>query len=132
MKKANLPPEIVALLAEEANYHIQPFITSIVPKEVHKEKLVKDFIACFEPADSNSEVYGSHDVCSRLFGWKLDRSSFLNEYWVDIGYYGISRVWAKNKASVRKRVLAVGYKDIHKIVLVKKFDKEAFINSLTS
>ena len=131
MKKVNLTPEIVALLAKEANYYIECFIHPIVPDETHRKVLVKTFIACFEPTDSNSEVYESYNVCSRLFGWELDRRNFLNEYWVDTKHT-IVRVWAKNKASVRKYFKEAGYSDSCTIVLVKKFDKVAFINSLTS
>lgn len=131
MKKLNLTPEIVALLTKEAYYYIKPAPYSIAPEEIHREKLVKDFIACFEPADSNSEVYETPDVCSRFLGWELDRSSFLNEYWVDIENVVI-KVWAKNRASVRKYYKDAGYYHIYKIVLAKKFDKVAFINSLTS
>ena len=131
MKKVNLTPEIVALLTKEATNYIRSFIHPRVPEEIYKNKLVKDFIACFEPADSNSEVYERYNVRSRLLGWELDRSYFLNEYWVDIEHT-IARVWAKNKASVRKYFEEAGYDDIYNIVLAKKFDKVAFINSLTS
>ena len=131
MKKVNLTPEIVAILTKDSYCYITPFQHSEIHKEIHREKLVKDFIACFEPADSNSEVYETYNVCSMFLGWKLDRRHFLNEYWVDMGY-GISKVWAKNKVSVRKYFKEAGYCDTCKIVLVKKFDKVAFINSLTS
>ena len=131
MKKLNLTPEIVALLTEEAYHYIWAFLHSEVHEGIHREKLVKDFIACFEPADSNSEVYETSNVCSRFLGWKLDRSRFLNEYWVDKESV-IVKVWAKNKASVKKYLKDTGYYCNHKIVLVKKFDKVAFINSLTN
>ena len=131
MKKVNLTPEIVALLTEEAYHYIWAFPHSEVHEGIHREKLVKDFIACFEPADSNSEVYESYTVCRKLFGWKLDRRNFLNEYWVDTED-AIVKVWAKNKASVRKSFKEAGHYCNRKIVLVKKFDKVAFINSLTS
>lgn len=131
MKKLNLTPEIVALLTKAAYHHIMAFQHTEVHDAIHREKLVKDFIACFEPADSNSEVYETYDVCSRFLGWKLDRSRFLNEYWVD-KERGIVKVWAKNKASVKKYFKDTGYYCNRKIVLVKKFDKVAFINSLTS
>ena len=131
MNKLNLTPEIVAILTEEAYHHIRAFQHSEVHEVIRREKLVKDFIACFEPADGNSEVYETYNVCIRLFGWKLDRRYFLNEYWVDTDS-GIIKVWAKNKASVRKYFKEAGYDYIYKIVLAKKFDKVAFINSLTS
>ena len=131
MKKVNLTPEIVALLTEEAYHYIRAFPHSEIHDVIHREKLVKDFIACFEPADSNSEVYETYNVCSRFLGWKLDRSRFLNEYWVDKERV-IVKVWAKNKASVKKYFNDTGYYCNRKIVLVKKFDKVAFINSLTS
>lgn len=131
MKEVNLTPEIVALLTKEATNYIKPFIYLTEPDVIYRETLVKDFIACFEPADSNSEVYERHNVRSRLLGWELDRSSFLNEYWVDIEHT-IARVWAKNIASVRKYFEEAGYDDIYNIVLAKEFDKVAFINSLTS
>ena len=131
MKKLNLTPELVALLTKEAYHYIRAFPHSEVHEGIHREKLVKDFIACFEPADSNSEVYETYNVRRRLLGWKLDRSHFLNEYWVDTERI-IVRVWAKNKASVRKYFKEVGYRDTCNIVLAKKFDKVAFINSLTS
>ena len=131
MKKLNLTPEIVALLTEEAYHYIWAFSYPEIHEGIHREKLVKDFIACFEPADSNSEVYETHNVCSRFLGWKLDRSHFLNEYWVDKEHV-IVKVWAKNKASVRKYFKDTGYRDTCNIVLAKKFDKVAFINSLTS
>ena len=131
MKKLNLTPEIVALLTEEAYCYIRAFPHSEVHEGIHREKLVKDFIACFEPADNNSEVYETYNVCSRFLGWKLDRSRFLNEYWVDTDHT-IVRMWAKNKASVRKYFKEAGYRDTCTIVLAKKFDKVAFINSLTS
>ena len=131
MKKVNLTPGIVALLAKEATNYIKPFIYWEEPAETDREKLVKTFIACFEQADSNSEVYESHNVCSKLLGWKLDRRNFLNEYWVDTEHT-IVKAWAKNKASVIKYFDEAGYEDICNIVLAKKFDKVAFINSLTS
>ena len=131
MKKLNLTPEIVALLTEEAYHYIRAFPHSEVHEGIHREKLVKDFIACFEPADSNSEVYETYNVCSRFLGWKLDRSRFLNEYWVDKERV-IVKVWAKNKASVKKYFKGAGYYATCKIVLAKKFDKVAFINSLTN
>ena len=131
MKKVNLTPEIVALLTEEAYHYIRAFRYPEIHEGIHREKLVKDFIACFEPADSNSEVYETYNVCSRFLGWKLDRSRFLNEYWVDKERV-IVKVWAKNKASVRKYFKGTDYYCNRKIVLVKKFDKVAFINSLTS
>ena len=131
MKKVNLTPEIVALLTKEAYYYIRAFSYPEIHEVIHREKLVKDFIACFEPADSNSEVYETYNVRSRLLGWELNRSYFLNEYWVDTEHT-IVRVWAKNKASVRKYFEEAGYDDIYNIVLAKKFDKVAFINSLTS
>ena len=131
MKKLKLSPEMVVLLTEEAYHYIRAFPHSEVHEEIHKEKLVKDFIACFEPADSNSEVYETYNVRSRLLGWELNRSHFLNEYWVDTEHT-IVRVWAKNKASVRKYFKEAGYRDTCNIVLAKKFDKVAFINSLTS
>ena len=131
MKKLNLTPEIVALLTEEAYHYIRAFPHSEVHEGIHREKLVKDFIACFEPADSNSAVYEAYNVCSRFLGWKLDRSRFLNEYWVDKERV-IVKVWAKNKASVKKYFKDTDYYCNRKIVLVKKFDKVAFINSLTS
>ena len=131
MKKLNLTPELVALLTEEAYHYIRAFPHSEVHEVMHREKLVKDFIACFEPADSNSEVYETYNVCSRFLGWKLDRRNFLNEYWVDTEHT-IVRVWAKNKASVRKYFKEAGHRDTCNIVLAKKFDKVAFINSLTS
>ena len=130
-KNLNLTPEIVALLTKEATNYIKPFIYLTEPEAIYKNTLVKDFIACFEPADSNSEVYERYNVYSRLLGWELDRRNFLNEYWVDIEHT-IVRVWAKNKAAVRKYFKEAGYRDIYKIVLAKKFDKVAFINSLTS
>lgn len=131
MKKLNLTPEIVALLTEEAYHYIRAFPHSEVHEGIHREKLVKDFIACFEPADSNSEVYERYNVYSRLLGWELNRRNFLNEYWVDTEQT-IIRVWAKNKASVKKYFNDTGYNGTHNIVLAKKFDKVAFINSLTS
>ena len=131
MKKVNLTPEIVALLTKEATNYIKPFIYLTEPDVIYREKLVKDFIACFEPADSNSEVYETYNVRSRLLGWELNRSYFLNEYWVDTEHT-IVRVWAKNKASVRKYFKEAGYRDTCNIVLAKKFDKVAFINSLTN
>ena len=131
MKKLNLTPELVALLTEEAYHYIRAFPHSEVHEGIHREKLVKDFIACFEPADSNSEVYERYHVCSRFRGWRLDRRNFLNEYWVDTEHT-IVKVWAKNKASVRKYFKEAGYNDIYTIVLAKKIDKVAFINSLTS
>ena len=131
MKKVNLTPEIVALLAKEATNYVKPFIYLIEPDETHREKLVKTFIACFEPADSNSEVYERYNVYSRLHGWELNRRNFLNEYWVDTEQT-IVRVWAKNKASVKKYFKEAGYNATCKIVLAKKFDKVAFINSLTN
>ena len=99
--------------------------------KIYREKLVKDLIACFEPADSNSEVYEKRNVCSRSLGYELDRRNFLNEYWVDIEHK-IIKVWAKNKTSVRRYLIDEGYGYIYNIVLARKFDKVAFINSLTS
>ena len=131
MKKVNLTPEIVALLTKEAYRYIRAFSYPEIHDVLHREKLVKDFIACFEPADSNSEVYERYNVYSRLHGWELNRRNFLNEYWVDTEQT-IIRVWAKNKASVRKYFKEAGYRDTCNIVLAKKFDKVAFINSLTS
>ena len=131
MKKLNLTPEIVALLTKEAYHYVRAFPHSEVHEGIHREKLVKDFIACFEPADSNSEVYETYNVCSRFLGWKLDRSHFLNEYWVDKERV-IVKVWAKNKAAVRKYFKDTGYNATCNIVLAKKFDKVAFINSLTN
>ena len=131
MKKVNLTPEIVALLTKEAYHYIWAFQHSEIHDATDREKLVKDFIACFEPADSNSEVYESYTVCRRLFGWKLDRRNFLNEYWVDTEHT-IVKVWAKNKASVKNYFKDTGYYCNRKIVLAKKFDKVAFINSLTN
>ena len=131
MKKLNLTPELVALLTKEAYHYIRAFPHSEVHEGIHREKLVKDFIACFEPADSNSEVYETYNVRSRLLGWELNRSHFLNEYWVDTEHT-IVKVWAKNKASVKKYFKEAGYRYTCKIVLAKKFDKVAFINSLTS
>ena len=131
MKKVNLTPEIVALLTKEAYCYIRAFRYPEIHEVTHREKLVKTFIACFEPADSNSEVYERYNVYSRLLGWELDRRNFLNEYWVDTEHT-IVRVWAKNKASVRKYFKEAGYNGTHNIVLAKKFDKVAFINSLTS
>ena len=131
MKKVNLTPEIVALLTKEAYYYIRAFSYPEIHEVLHREKLVKDFIACFEPADSNSEVYETYNVRSRSLGWELNRSYFLNEYWVDTEDT-IVRVWAKNKASVRKYFKEVSYPYTYNIVLANKFDKVAFINSLTS
>ena len=131
MKKVNLTPEIVALLTKEAYRYIRAFSYPEIHEVIHREKLVKDFIACFEPADSNSEVYERYNVYSRLHGWELNRRNFLNEYWVDTEQT-IIRVWAKNKVSVRKYFKEAGYNGTHNIVLAKKFDKVAFINSLTS
>ena len=131
MKKLNLTPEIVALLTKEAYHYIMPFPHPEIHQVIDREKLVKDFIACFEPADSNSEVYETRDVCIKFHGWKLDKSNFLNEYWVEKDNV-IVKVWAKNKASVRKYFKGAGYYCNHKIVLAKKFDKVAFINSHTS
>ena len=131
MKKLNLTPEIVALLTKEAHCYIRPFSQPEIHNERYREKLVKDFIACFEPADSNSEAYGINNVRSKYLGWELNRRYFLNEYWVDTEHT-IVRVWAKNKASVRKYFKEAGYNGTHNIVLAKKFDKVAFINSLTS
>ena len=131
MKKVNLTPEIVDLLTKEAYRYIRAFVRPETREAIPREKLVKDFIACFEPADSNSEAYGSYNVCSRLLGWELNRRNFLNEYWVDTEDT-IIRVWAKNKASVRKYFKEAGYGGTLNIVLVKEFDKIAFINYLTS
>ena len=131
MKKLNLTPELVALLTEEAYHYIRAVPHSEVHEVLNRKELVKDFIACFEPADSNSEVYEAYNVCSRFLGWKLDRSRFLNEYWVD-KEQTIVKVWAKNKASVKQYFKDTGYNGTHNIVLAKKFDKVAFINSLTS
>ena len=131
MKKLNLTPEIVARLTKEAYHYIMAFPHSEVHEGIHREKLVKDFIACFEPADSNSEVYETYNVCSRFLGWKLERSCFLNEYWVEKDNV-IIKVWAKNKASVRKYFKGASYYCNNKIVLAKKFDKVAFIKYLTS
>ena len=131
MKKVNLTPEIVALLTKEAYCYIRAFSYPEIHEVQHREKLVKDFIACFEPADSNSEVYETSNVRSRSLGWELNRRYFLNEYWVD-KEDTIVRVWAKNKASVRKYFKEAGYPYTCNIVLAKKFDKVAFINSLTS
>ena len=131
MNKLNLTPKIVALLTEEAYNYLMPFQHSEIHEVIHREKLVKDFIACFEPADSNSEVYETSDVCIKFHGWKLDRSRLLNEYWIDKENV-IIKVWAKNKASVRKYFKGASYYCNNKIVLAKKFDKVAFINSLTS
>ena len=131
MKKVNLTPEIVALLTKEAYCYIRAFSYPEIHEGIHRIKLVKDFIACFEPADSNSEVYETHNVRSRLLGWELNRSHFLNEYWVGTES-AIIKVWAKNKASVRKYFKDAGYDYTYKIVLAKKFDKVAFITSLTS
>ena len=130
-KNLNLTPEIVALLTKEATNYIKPFIYLTEPNKTRIEKLVKDLIACFEPADSNSEVYEKRHVCSRSLGYELDRRNFLNEYWVDVEHK-IIKVWAKNKTSVRKYLIGEGYGYIYNIVLAKKFDKVAFINSLTS
>ena len=129
MKKLNLTPEVVALLTKESYHHIMAIQHSEVHDAIHREKLVKDFIACFEPADSNSAVYETHDVCSKFLGWKLYRSNFLNEYWVEKENV-IVKVWAKNRASVRKYLKGDSYYCNCKIVLAKKFDKVAFINSL--
>ena len=131
MKKVNLTPEIVALLAKEAAKYVKHSIYVMEHNETHIEKIVKDFIACFEPADSNPEVYERYNVCSRLLGLELDRRNFLNEYWV-YTEHTIVKAWAKDKASVRKYFKEAGYDDIRTIVLAKKFDKVAFINSLTS
>ena len=131
MKKLNLTPELVVLLTEEAYHYIRAFPHSEVHEGIHREKLVKDFIACFEPADSNSEVYERYNVYSRLHGWEFNRRYFLNEYWVDTEKT-IVKVWAKNKVSVRKYFKEAGYNGTHNIVLAKKFDKVAFINSLTN
>ena len=131
MKKLNLTPELVALLTKEAYCYIMAFSYPEIHEWIHREKLVKDFIACFEPADSNSEVYETYNVRSRFLGWQLNRSHFLNEYWVD-KEHTIVKVWAKNKVSVRKYFKDTGYRDTCNIVLAKKFDKVAFINSLTS
>ena len=131
MKKLNLTPEIVVLLAEASYHYIMPVPHSEIHEGIHREKLVKDFIACFEPADSNSEVYETSAVCIKFLGWKLDRRWFLNEYWVDKENV-IIKVWAKNRASVRKYFKGASYYCNNKIVLAKKFDKVAFINSLTS
>ena len=131
MKKVNLTPEIVALLTKEAYHYIRAFSYPEIHDVIHIEELVKTFIACFEPADSNSEVYERYNVCSRLHGWELNRRNFLNEYWVD-KEQTIVRVWAKNKASVKKYFKDTGYYYNRKIVLAKKFDKVAFINSLTN
>ena len=84
MKNGNLTTGIVALLTKEATNYIKPFIYLTEPNKTRIEKLVKDLIACFEPADSNSEVYEKRNVCSRSLGYELDRRNFLNEYWVDI------------------------------------------------
>ena len=131
MKKVNLTPEIVALLTKEAYYYIRAFSYPEIHEVIHREELVKDFIACFEPADRNSEVYERYNVCSKFLGWKLDRRYFLNEYWVDTERV-IVKVWAKNKAAVRKYFKEAGYNATCTIVLAKKFDKVAFINSLTN
>ena len=131
MKKLNLTPEIVALLTKEAYRYIRAFSYPEIHDVIHIEELVKTFIACFEPADSNSEVYERYNVYSRLHGWELNRGRFLNEYWVDTER-AIVKVWAKNKASVKKYFNDTGYYCNRKIVLAKKFDKVAFINSLTS
>ena len=131
MKKLNLTPEIVALLTKAAYCYIRAFSYPEIHEGIHREKLVKDFIACFEPADSNSEVYEAYNVCSRFLGWKLNRSRFLNEYWVDKELV-VVKVWAKNKASVKKYLKDTGYQCNRKIILAKKFDKVAFINSLTN
>ena len=131
MKKLNLTPEIVALLTKESYRYITAFSFPEIHDVKHTEKLVEEFIACFEPADSNSEVYEKCNVRSTLMGWELDSSSFLNEYWVDTGHK-IIRVWAKNNVSVRKYFKKSGYKGTHNIVLAKDFDKVAFINSLIS
>ena len=132
MKKLNLTPEIVALLTKEATNYIKPFIYLTEPDVIYRETLVKDFIACFEPADSNSKVYERYNVRSKSMGWELDRRNFLNEYWVDTERCGVVKVWAKNETSVRKYSKVAEYGYIYKIVLAKKFDKVAFINSLTS
>ena len=131
MKKLNLTPEIVALLTKEANHYIMSFQHSEVHDAIHREKLVKDFIACFEPADSNSEVYETRDVCSRFLGWRLNRSRFLNEYWVEKEHL-IVKVWAKNRAAVRKYFKEDGYYPIPKSVVAKEFGRVAVINALTS
>ena len=131
MKQLNLTPEIVALLTKEAYCYIRAFSFPDIHQVIHREELVKEFIACFEPADSNSKVYEEYNVRSKHIGWKLDIRSFLNEYWVDTGD-SIKRIWAKNKTSVRKYIKEEGYRYTCNIVLAKKFDKVAFINSLTS
>ena len=131
VERITLTPEIVALLTKEAYRYIRAFSYPEIHDVIHREELVKDFIACFEPADSNSEVYERDNVYSRLHGWELNRRNFLNEYWVDTEQT-IVRVWAKNKASVRKYFKEAGYNGTHNIVLAKKFDKVAFINSLIS
>ena len=129
MKKLNLTPEIVALLTKEAYHYIRAFSQPEIHDVLHSEKLVKDFIACFEPTDSNPEVYETHDVRSKFLGWELNRRHFLNEYWVEKEHV-IVKVWAKNKASVKKYFKEAGYHYTCKIVLARKFDKVAFINSL--
>ena len=131
MKKLNLTPELVALLTKEAYHYIRAFSQPEIHDVIHREKLVKDFIACFEPTDSNQEVHETYNVRSRFHGWELNRSHFLNEYWVEKEHV-IVKVWAKNKASVKKYFKGAGYYCNRKIVLARKFDKVAFINSLTN
>ena len=128
----NLTKDIQELLLEAADTYIYSFIYPRIPDERYKAQVKKVFMECFEEGTPESKAYTAHEVDYKLMGWKLNRKHFLNEYWVETQYVGITKIWAKNKTSVRKTLATSGYGKIGRILLVKYFDKKAFINSLTS
>lgn len=54
----------------------------------------------------------------KLMGWAYDFREFLSEFWVETEYYGIIKMWAWDKTSIRKSESNKGLKII-KIVEVE-------------
>jgi hypothetical protein len=47
-------------------------------------------------------VFTSESPVYKFHGWLYDFREFLNEYWVETKYYGIMKVYAWDKTSIRK------------------------------
>lgn len=127
MKALNLNDETKTQLSKIADSYIRSFIYPRIPEPKYKESLILKFLECFEKGTKDSAAYTTYEVGAKCMGWLLDRRDLLNEYWVDTEYYGVVKVWGKNKTSVRKRLNRRLWGRILSIVLVEEFNPNKFL-----
>lgn len=69
----------------------------------------------FEKLQTNS--YSNIGIPLR--GWMFDLSDFLKEYWVELKYYGIVKVYSLDKTSIRN------YYSSHNVLKIMEVKNEA-------